>query len=259
MTAPRVSAPGASSPPTAADGLILFLNAGDPSFEALEEAVLALDAAGVAWLELAVPFPNSVTDGPTIHRSARRALDRGTDLAATLTFLARIRPRLEHLRIALLADWRHTVRGLELDDFLARLEACDGLLLHGVPPRIRPRAYERAHAAGVPLVTTCYAGSSPETVEAAARDATAYLYLVTSSRTGGGPPDRRELEPVIATLRGLTDVPIATGFGIKTRADVREVLAAGSDHAIVGSACVAALEGAADPASAMRALVASLV
>ena len=63
---------------------------------------------------------------------------------------------------------------------------------------------------------------------------------------------------MIATLRGLTDVPIATGFGIKTRADVHEVLAAGSDHAIVGSACVAALEGAADPASAMRALVASL-
>ena len=46
---------------------------------------------------------------------------------------------------------------------------------------------------------------------------------------------------------------------LATRADVREVLAAGSDHAIVGSACVAALEGAADPASAMRALVASLV
>ena len=46
--------------------------------------MLALDEAGVAWLELAVPFPNSVTDGPTIHRSAQRALDAGTDLDATL-------------------------------------------------------------------------------------------------------------------------------------------------------------------------------
>ena len=57
--------------------------------------MLALDEAGVAWLELAVPFPNSVTDGPTIHRSAQRALDRGTDLDATLAFVARIRPRLQ--------------------------------------------------------------------------------------------------------------------------------------------------------------------
>ena len=223
--------------------------------------MLALDAAGVAWLELAVPFPNSVTDGPTIHRSARRGLDNGADLEATLAFVARIQARLKRLKIALLADWRHTVRGLELDDFLRRLEACDGLLVHGVPPRIRPRYYERAHALGVPLVTTCYAGSSPETVNDAARNATAYLYLVSSFGTGegSGPPDRTKLAPVVAALRERTDVPIATGFGIKTRAHVREVLAAGSDHAIVGSACVAALEGAADPASALRALVAELV
>ena len=56
--------------------------------------MLALDEAGVDWLELAVPFPNSVTDGPTIHRSAQRALDAGTDLDATLAFVARVRPRL---------------------------------------------------------------------------------------------------------------------------------------------------------------------
>jgi tryptophan synthase alpha chain len=239
-------------------GLILFLNAGDPCFPKLEEAVLALDQAGVAWLELAVPFPNSVTDGPTIHRSAERALANGTDLDATLAFVARIKPRLQRLKIALLADWRHTVRAQEPDDFLRRLDAFDGLLLHGVPPRIRPRFYERAHALGVPLVTTCYAGSSPATIADAARHATAYLYLVTSSRTGAGPPDRARLKPVIDMLRERTAVPIATGFGIKTRADVQEVLAAGSDHAIVGSACVAALEGAADPALAVRALVASL-
>ena len=240
-------------------GLVLFLNAGDPSFDVLEHVVLALDEEGVDWLELAVPFPNSVTDGPTIHRSAQRALDNGTDLDATLAFIARVRPRLEHLKLALLADWRHTVRALDLDDFLGRLKHCDGLLLHGVPPRVRRGYYERAHALGVPLVTTCYAGSSPETLEDAARNATAYLYLVSSAGTGegSGPPDPARLAPVIATLRQFTDAPIATGFGVKTPADARAVLDAGSDAAIVGSACVATLEQAVDPVASMRRFVAS--
>jgi tryptophan synthase alpha chain len=243
-------------------GIILFLNAGDPGFDVLERVVLALDEAGVDWLELAVPFPNSVTDGPTIRRSAQRALDAGADLDATLGFVTDVGRSLRRLKLALLADWRHTVRSLDLDDFLGRVRraGCDGLLLHGVPPRVRARYYERAHALGVPLVTTCYAGSSPATLEDAARNATAYLYLVSSFGTGegAGAPDPARLAPVIATLRRHARVPIATGFGIRTAADVRAVLGAGSDAAIVGSACVAALENAPDPVAAVRALVASL-
>jgi tryptophan synthase alpha chain len=246
--------------------LILFLNAGDPSFEVLERVVPALDAEGVDWLELAVPFPDSVTDGPTIRRSARRALDAGVDLAATLAFVARVRPRLANLKLALLADWRYTVRALAMDDFLAAVRdaGCDGLLLHGVPPRIRAPYYARAHELGVPIVSTCYAGSSPATLAEAARNASAYLYLVSGSGTGegSGPPEPGRLAPVIAALRELTPAPIATGFGVKSAADVRAVAEAGSDAAIVGSACVACLEksmsAGGDPVADMRSFVTSL-
>ena len=247
--------------------LVLFLNAGDPGFDVLERLLPALDEESVDWLELAVPFPDSVTDGPTIRRSARRALDAGTDLASTLAFVARVRPRLATLKLALLADWRHTVRALDLDGFLAsvREAGCDGLLLHGAPPRMRAPAYERAHAAGVPIVSTCYAGSSPATMAEAARHATAYLYLASRYGTGEGSrggPDIARLAPVIAALRELTPAPIATGFGITTAADVRAVAPAGSDAAIVGSAGVACLEQAViadrDPVAAMRSFVAVL-
>ena len=228
--------------------LALFLNAGDPSFDVLERLVLALDEEGIDCLELAVPFPNSVTDGPTIHRSARRALEAGVDLASTLSFVARVRPRLSHLKIILLADWRHTVRALPMDAFLGAVgqARCDGLLLHGVPPRARPGYYVSAHRAGVPIVTTCFAGSSPATMAQAARNASAYLYLVSHFGTGegAGPPDPARLATVIGALRKLTSVPIATGFGIRTGADVRAVGEAGADAAIVGSACVACLERA---------------
>ena len=55
--------------PEGRPGLALFLNAGDPPFDVFRELVLRLDAHRVDCLELAVPFPNSPSDGPVISSS----------------------------------------------------------------------------------------------------------------------------------------------------------------------------------------------
>jgi tryptophan synthase alpha chain len=54
-----------------------------------------------------------------------------------------------------------------------------------------------------------------------------------------GPPDHSALAPVLATLRARTNVPIAVGFGVKTKNDIEALGEVGADAAIVGSACVA--------------------
>src|SRR5947209_6220636 len=83
-------------------GLALFLNAGDPPLDVFRDLILMLDSERVDCLELAVPFPNSPTDGPVIRASAARALADGIDLEAVLGFVAQVRPELSHLKIALL-------------------------------------------------------------------------------------------------------------------------------------------------------------
>src|SRR5437763_9618585 len=98
-------------------GLALFLNAGDPPLDVFRELVMMLDANRVDCLELAIPFPNSPSDGPVIRESADRALADGVDREAVLAFIADVRPRLDHLKIALLADWRHSIKDLPLEDF----------------------------------------------------------------------------------------------------------------------------------------------
>ncbi len=228
--------------------LALFLNAGDPSLDVLEEVVALLDARGVDCLELAVPFPGSPTDGPVIRRSAARALAAGVDLASTLTFVEAVRPRLERLRIALLADWRHTVKPVGVDVFLGRVREAgvEGLLVHGIPPRARPAYFEAAAELDVALVTTCYAGSPPTVVDEAARHARAYVYLVAHyGRSGSVPaPDAEALAPLIQELRRRTQAPVAVGFGVRERSDLDRLRAIGADAAIVGSACVSCAEAA---------------
>jgi tryptophan synthase alpha chain len=223
-------------------GLALFLNAGDPPLDVFEDLVLMLDECRVDCLELAVPFPDSPTDGPVIRESADRALADGVDRDAVLAFVKRVRPQLSHLKIALLADWSYTIKPTPLPEFLEAVRAsdADGLLLHGLPPRLREQYYQAADAVGQPIVTTCYVTSEPGVLHEAAEHGSAYIYLVAAYGRSGtvGPPDHSALVPVMEILRAQTDVPIAVGFGVKNSKHIDELGAVGADAAIVGSTCV---------------------
>jgi tryptophan synthase alpha chain len=229
--------------PPGRPGLALFLNAGDPPLPVLEELMLMLDEQKVDCLELAVPFPNSASDGPVIRASAQRALDDGIDRDAVLEFVEHVRPKLSHLKIALLVDWSYSIKRTPMPEFLEHVKAsgADGLLIHGLPPRLREQYYEAAAAVRQPIVTTCYATSERPVLEEAAEHGSAYIYLVAAYGRSGtvGPPDHSALVPVLELLGERTQIPIAVGFGVKTREHIQALGEVGADAAIVGSSCVA--------------------
>lgn len=248
-------------------GLAVFLNAGDPPLPVLGDCLTMLEESGVGCLELAVPFPDSPTDGPVVRRSADRALAEGVDLAGTLAFVAAVRPSLKRLRIALLADWSHSLRTAPPADYARAVadSGVDALLVHGLPPRLRPAHHEALREAGLPEVTTCYPASPPATVAEAAAHATGYLYLVARyGRSGSGGPavGHAGLSPTVDFLRDLTASPIAVGFGVSTAEDLTSVAQSGADAAIVGSAGVSVVERARDsgedPVGAYRSFIATL-
>ncbi|MGH3869344.1 MAG: tryptophan synthase subunit alpha [Pseudonocardiaceae bacterium] len=249
-------------------GLAVFLNAGDPPLGAFRDIVQMLDELRVDCLELAVPFPDSCTDGPVIRRSATRALRTGVDLAAALGALEAVRAELTHLRVALLLDWSHTIKPVPMPDFLARLaasaSATDALLVHGLPPRLRSGYYRAAREHGVPIITTCYPRSSVAVQAHAAAHASAYLYLVARYGRSGRRPAAGfgELAPVIGALRAHTRVPIAVGFGVRDHRDVQALAKIGADAAIIGSAGVEQVEHAltqhTDPVQALGDFVQTL-
>lgn len=231
-------------------GIGVFLNAGDPPLELLGDLLQVLDESGVDCAELAVPFPDSVTDGPVIRRSAARALARGVGLPEALAAVDRVRDRLRRLRVVLLADWKHTVVPLGGGEFATRLagSGVDATLVHGGPPRFRRRQFDLLAEVGVPVVATCYAQSAPKVRAQAARDATAFVYLVAHyGRSGRNSTVSQGLRETIGTLRADTEVPVAVGFGIRTAADVRRVHELGAQGALVGTAAVELFERDGDP------------
>ncbi|MBB5642456.1 tryptophan synthase subunit alpha [Cryobacterium roopkundense] len=228
-------------------GVVLFLNAGDPPDDTMVEIVRMMDEARVDCLELAVPFPDSFTDGPVVRRSADRSLHQKVDLSSALALVSRLRAVTTHTRIALLVDWSHSLKRRDLGEAVSAVRAAgaDALLVHGLPPVLRSPFLDASTAADLPVVTTCYHGTSTdETVSAAAREASAYVYLVARyGRSGTRSADAlRSVDASIARIRSLTAAPIAVGFGIATAEDVAAVRRAGADAAIIGTACVESIE-----------------
>ncbi|MFE2413214.1 tryptophan synthase subunit alpha [Kitasatospora sp. NPDC059408] len=253
--------------PDGRPALAVFLNAGDPPAP-LAETARMLDDEGVEVLELAVPFPNSPTDGPVIRRSAARALAAGTTLDTVLAELTGLVPQLRRLKIALLADWSHSLRRPD-PGHTARAIAAAGahaLLVHALPPRRRPAWQQACRDAGLPQVATCYATSGPGVLTEAARTAHgAYVYLVAHyGRSGTAPAaGHRTLKATVAALnRAAPHTPVAIGFGVRSATDLEAVAATGARAAVVGSAAVerveAALNAGTDPLAALRAFLREL-
>src|SRR5258708_22683205 len=73
-------------------GIVAYITAGDPSFDATLKYVLPLAQAGADVIELGVPFSDPLADGPTIQRAAERALKAGATLPGGLDLIRRIPP-----------------------------------------------------------------------------------------------------------------------------------------------------------------------
>lgn len=240
-------------------GLVLFIMAGDPSLDDLRHVLYACDREGVDFVEVAVPFPDSPTDGPVIRAAADRALQRQVSLEDVLAIIREVRPLLRHTRVILLADWAWSIRPVGLDSAVRDIavSGAHGVLFHALPPVLRDEAERLTAQHRLGIVTTCYlTRSNAEKLRSTAAAATSYVYLVsTYGRSGGAlEVDAEQLSHAIATLQKHTDVPVAVGFGVRQRSDVDQVLSLGADAAVVGTACVNAMHDA-DVGGAAEALV----
>ena len=75
-----------------------------------------------------------------------------------------------------------------------------------------------------------------------AKEATGFIYVVSSMGvTGVRDKIKTDVASIVEVIRGVTDVPVAVGFGINTREQVEEYTKI-ADGAIIGSAIVKIIE-----------------
>lgn len=221
--------------------LLPFLTAGYPDLATTEALLRALPDAGADAIELGFPFSDPIADGPVIAESMHRALVAGVTPEAIFQMVARAQPRVPVLAMVSVS----IVERMGAERFIARA------LESGFAGFIVPDA-DPAAAVSLSRMASDHGGGfcalvSPTTREPRLRElvaiSTGFVYLLARAGVTGVSANAPEIAERAAQIRGVTDAPIAAGFGIATPEHVRAV-AAHADGAIVGSAIVRAMTDA---------------
>lgn len=222
--------------------LIAYITAGDPAPDRTVELALALDRGGAGILELGVPFSDPVADGPVIQRASDRALHAGTTVARVLEIAAEIRKQSDIPMI--LFSYLNPLLHYGFDKLCAdaRTAGIDGCLITDLSVEEADDPVETMRRHGLDTVFLVAPTSTERRLQLVARYSTGFVYVV--SRTGvtgeqvtvaGG------VGALVTQLRQFTELPLAVGFGISTRAHV-DAVGSYADGVVVGSALMSVIE-----------------
>ena len=212
---------------------VSFITAGDPSLEKTREFIDAL-AEHSDIIEIGLPFSDPIAEGEVIQAANMRALQNG----ATTDKIFEMLETVAFDKIVLLT-YLNPVYVYGYDRFFKRCRECGvyGVIIPDLPFEERREAAVHADGHGVHLITMI-APTSAERVQMLAKNASGFIYLVSSMGvTGARDVIKTDLTSIVAQIREVTDIPVFIGFGISTpaQADQMRQLA---DGIIVGSAIV---------------------
>lgn len=224
--------------------LSVFLTAGYPEPEATAEIVFLLEAAGVDFIELGIPFSDPIADGPTIQESSQHALDSGMTLPGALHLVENIR-RHSELPIVLMGYLNPMLKyGLPRLVDTAATAGVDGFIIPDLLPETSARIAPKFENALVGLNFLVSPNTDEKRVRKVAGLTCDFLYCVSvTGVTGVRKSVSEETLAFLQRTRALADgTPCFAGFGIASGAVAAEI-ARHCDGVIVGSAVIKLLTG----------------
>lgn len=218
-----------------------FLTAGDPSIEKSEEYILEMERAGADLIEIGIPFSDPIAEGSIIQDANIRALSAGTTTDKVFTLVDSVRKKSSVPLVFL--TYLNPVFSYGVENFFERCSQAgiDGIIIPDLPFEEQGEVKEAAKNHDVDLISLI-APTSEERIQMIAAGATGFIYLVSSMGVTGVRSDiKTDLKAIIESIKEVTNVPVAVGFGIHTprqAADIANI----ADGVIVGSAIVKIIE-----------------
>lgn len=225
--------------------LVCFTTAGDPGLDVTVPVMHALVRGGADMLELGMPFSDPMADGPVIQAAGERALAAGADMDYVFGCVAQFRDNDSQTPVILMG-YLNPLERYGFETFCQKAAGCgvDGLIIVDLPPEeyscIEPFAGPR----DIRQIFMVAPTTSESRMQAISEVAGGFIYYVSlKGITGAANLDARAVAERLTAIRNRSDLPVAVGFGIKSRPDV-EALAGVADAVVVGTALVDAMHKA---------------
>jgi tryptophan synthase alpha chain len=224
-------------------GLVTFITAGDPNLQTSLEILHRLPSAGADIIEIGMPFSDPMADGPAIQAASLRSLANGGSLRATLEMVRSFREKNQTTPLILMGYF-NPIYQYGTTQFVndAASAGVDGLIMVDLPPEEDDELCDPARTAGLHWIRLVTPTTNAGRLSDVLANSSGFVYYVSiAGITGTQSAAAASIEKAVQQIKSKSDLPVAVGFGIKTREQIKEIgnIAEG---VVVGSAIVNEIE-----------------
>ncbi|MFH1424332.1 MAG: tryptophan synthase subunit alpha [archaeon] len=211
---------------------------GYPSEEFSLAQIKTLVENGADLIEFGIPFSDPTSDGPVFQDACKRALDAGTTPSKCIEGIRKVRSAGIKVPV-IITTYYNVVHHAGEENFIKSIKSAgaQGIIVPNLPLEEAGNLIALGQKHGLHVILFATQNTKGERLKKTIENASGFIYLVTvMGVTGTRDKVAESTVELIKRIRARTDLPLMAGFGISKPEHAREVVAAGADGAIVGSA-----------------------
>lgn len=212
----------------------------DESFKIIEKMV----AAGVDIMELQIPFSEPIADGPVILHANQKSLAGGTTVGQCLDFARKAAATFDIP--FLFMSYYNILYKYGVNRFAETMAhgGLKGAIVPDLPPEEGAAYLEAMNSQGLDPILI-FSPATPDTrMKYLSSFGRGFMYCVARKGvTGDNTTFSQELDAYLARCRRATSLPLALGFGVKSREDI-EFLKGRADIAVIGTQTIRLVDNA---------------
>ena len=211
--------------------------AGYPNMKKCKSVAKLMAESGVDFIEIQIPFSDPVADGPTIMGANQKALASGVKVKDCFQLMKELNSEIE--TPLLFMSYFNILHSYGVDKFCKKAKACGcyGLIVPDIPlDEEEHEGYlEACKNHGLKAIQIVSPITSEARLKKIARVADGFVYCVSRFGTTGVKAKLNlQLEKYLKRVKKYIDLPLAVGFGISNKKQVKMV-GENAEIAVIGS------------------------
>lgn len=220
--------------------LIVYLMAGYPNKRESLDALLEIEKFADV-IELGVPFSDPVADGKTIQRASYIALKNGFRIKDLFEAARTFREHSEKPLITM--TYYNPVYAMGVREFVERAKKAGvtGMLVVDLPVDEAAKYIQICRESEVETIFLAAPNTDNDRLRIIDENS-AFVYLISTYGVTGSRNKISDLVfPALKRVKAVCKKPVAVGFGVSKAEHVRQLIEAGADGVVSGSAVIRAL------------------
>lgn len=223
--------------------LIPFITAGHPHPLLAVPTMHSLVKNGASIIELGMPFSDPMADGIVIQESSEKAIKHGMTLSSVLSIVSEFRETDKETPVVLMG-YLNPIENFGYEDFVktAAVSGVDALLIVDCPPEESEKLLILLKKYQINQIFLIAPTTDKKRQMFILSQSSGFVYCVAlKGVTGANEVEYTGLAEKIESIRSISDIPIAIGFGVKDTSSAKTVAQYG-DAVVIGSALVSQLD-----------------